>query len=148
MWTASSLPSWGQHRWSFSTAKLPLSFPKTASTTMQSKRSERVGDLILEFVSQVLSREINDPRVGVVTLTGVEVSNDLKHARVFFSVLVNQQGKDEVLSGLRSASGFIRSKIARELKLRYVPTLEFIYDDTQANAQRIEELLRKVKDVE
>ncbi len=115
---------------------------------MQSKRSERVGDLILEFVSQVLSREINDPRVGVVTLTGVEVSNDLKHARVFFSVLVNQQGKDEVLSGLRSASGFIRSKIARELKLRYVPTLEFIYDDTQANAQRIEELLRKVKDVE
>jgi len=115
---------------------------------MQSKRSERVGDLILEFVSQVLSRGINDPRVGVVTLTGVEVSNDLKHARIFFSLLVNQQERDEVLSGLKSASGFIRSKIARELKLRFVPALEFVYDDTQANAQRIEELLRKVKDVE
>jgi ribosome-binding factor A len=115
---------------------------------MQSKRSERVGDLILEFVSQVLSRGINDPRVGVVTLTGVEVSNDLKHARIFFNLLVNLQEKDEVLSGLKSASGFIRSKIARELKLRFVPTLEFVYDDTQANAQRIEELLRKVKDVE
>ena len=111
---------------------------------MQSKRSERVGDLILDFVSQVLSREINDPRVGVVTLTGVEMSNDLKHARVFFSLLVNHQEKDEVLSGLQSASGFIRSKIARGLKLRFVPALEFVYDDTQANAQRIEELLRKV----
>jgi ribosome-binding factor A len=111
---------------------------------MQSKRSERVGDLILDFVSQVLSREINDPRVGMVTLTGVEMSNDLKHARVFFSLLVNHQEKDEVLSGLKSASGFIRSKIARGLKLRFVPALEFVYDDTQANAQRIEELLRKV----
>ncbi len=113
---------------------------------MQAKRSERVGDLILEFVSQLLSREINDPRVGVVTLTGVKVSNDLKHARIYFSVLVDQQGKEEVLSGLKSAAGFIRSKIARGLKLRFVPTLEFIYDDTLANAQRIEELLRKVKD--
>jgi ribosome-binding factor A len=115
---------------------------------MQTKRSERVGDLILEYVSQLLSRGINDPRVGVVTLTGVEVSNDLKHARIFFSLLVNQQAKDEVLSGLKSATGFIRSKVARELKLRFVPTLEFLYDDAQANAQRIEELLRKVKDVE
>ncbi len=113
---------------------------------MQTKRSERVGNLILDFVSQLLSREINDPRVGVVTLTEVKVSNDLKHARIYFSVLVNQQGKKEVLSGLDSATGFIRSKIARGLKLRFVPTLEFLYDDTPANAQRIEELLRKVKD--
>ena len=115
---------------------------------MQTKRSERVGDLILEYVSQLLSREINDPRVGVVTLTGANVSNDLKHARIYFSVLVDQQRKEEIFSGLKSATGFIRSKVARELKLRFVPTLEFIYDDAQANAQRIEELLRKVKDVE
>ena len=113
---------------------------------MQTKRSERVGNLILEFVSQLLSREINDPRVGVVTLTGVNVSSDLKHARINFSVLVDQQGRKEVLSGLESATGFIRSKLARGLKLRFVPTLEFLYDDTPANAQRIEELLRKVKD--
>jgi ribosome-binding factor A len=113
---------------------------------MQTKRSERVGNLILEFVSQLLSREINDPRVGVVTLTGVNVSSDLKHARIYFSVLVDQQGRKEVLSGLESAAGFIRSKLARGLKLRFVPTLEFLYDDTPANAQRIEELLRKVKD--
>ncbi len=113
---------------------------------MQSKRSERVGDLILEFISRVLNREINDPRVGVVTLTGIKISNDLKHAWVYFSILGDQERKDEVLSGLQSATGFIRSRIARELKLRFVPTLEFFYDEAQTNAQRIEELLRKVKD--
>ena len=72
---------------------------------MPAKRSERVGDLILEYVSQLLSREINDPRVGVVTLTGVKVSNDLKHACIYFSVLVEQQRKEEILSGLKSATG-------------------------------------------
>ena len=113
---------------------------------MQSKRSERVADLILEFVSQLLSREINDPRVGVVTLTGVKITNDLKHARVYFSTLGDQHSKEEVLSGLQSATGFVRSRIGRELKLRFVPTLEFIHDDTEENAQRIEALLRKVKD--
>ncbi len=140
------MPKWGKHKSSFSTAKLLSYFSKKLTRTMQTKRSERVGNLILEFVSQLLSREINDPRVGVVTLTGVNVSSDLKHARIYFSVLVDQQGKKEVLSGLESATGFIRSKLARELKLRFAPTLEFLYDDTPANAQRIEELLRKVKD--
>ncbi|NIO10515.1 MAG: 30S ribosome-binding factor RbfA [Deltaproteobacteria bacterium] len=100
----------------------------------------------MEFISRVLNREINDPRVGVVTLTGIKISNDLKHAWVYFSILGDQERKDEVLSGLQSATGFIRSRIARELKLRFVPTLEFFYDEAQTNAQRIEELLRKVKD--
>jgi len=112
---------------------------------MQTKRSERVGDLILEFVSQLLSREINDPRVGVVTLTGAKVSNDLKHALIYFSILGEGPPKEEVHSGLKSATGFIRARMARELKLRFVPTLEFVHDETQATAQRIEELLRQVK---
>ena len=113
---------------------------------MQSKRSERVGDLILEFVSQLLAREINDPRVGVVTLTGAQVSKDLKHATVYFSILAGGQEKQEVLAGLRSATGFIRTKIGKELRLRYVPDLEFVHDETQATAQRIEELLRQVSE--
>ena len=111
---------------------------------MQSKRSDRVGDLILEFISQLLAREVNDPRVGVVTLTGAQVSKDLKHATIYFSILVEGQEKEAVLAGLRSATGFIRTRIGRELKLRYVPTLEFVHDETQATAQRIEELLRQV----
>ncbi|MFQ5849680.1 MAG: 30S ribosome-binding factor RbfA [Candidatus Binatia bacterium] len=113
---------------------------------MQTKRSERVGDLLLEFVSQLLSREINDPRIGGVTLTGAEVSKDLRHARIYFSILAGEKAKAEVLAGMRSATGFIRAKVARELKLRFVPTIEFVYDDTQVRAQRIEQLLRQVRD--
>lgn len=113
---------------------------------MHSKRPERAGNQILEYISQLLSREINDPRIGVVTLTGADVSRDLRHARIYFSMLAARETKEQVLSGLRSATGFIRAKMARELRLRFVPEIEFIYDDTQEKAQRIEQLLRQVKD--
>ncbi len=112
---------------------------------MEYKRSDRVGDLLLELVSHLLTKEVNDPRIGPVTLTGVEVSKDLKHARIYFSLLTGQEGKAEVLSGLKSATGFIRGKIAKELKLRFVPTIEFFYDDTETQARRIEDLLKQVK---
>ncbi len=113
---------------------------------MPTKRSERIGELILEYVSQLLIRQINDPRIGGVTLTGAEVSKNLRHARIYFSILAEKEPKGEVLTGLRSATGFIRSKVARELGLRFVPEIEFVYDNTQEKAQRIEQLLRQVKD--
>ncbi|MFQ5539447.1 MAG: 30S ribosome-binding factor RbfA [Candidatus Binatia bacterium] len=113
---------------------------------MHTKRPERAGDLILEYISQLLNREINDPRIGVVTLTGAEVSKDLRHARIYFSILEARETKEQVLSGLRSATGFIRAKMGRELRLRFVPEIEFVFDDTQEKAQRIEQLLRQVKD--
>jgi len=112
---------------------------------MDYKRSDRVGALLLELISQLLAKEVSDPRIGPVTLTGAEVSKDLRHARMFFGLLRDREKKAEVLSGLKSATGFIRSKIAKDLKLRFVPTIEFVYDDTQDNAQRIEELLKQVK---
>lgn len=115
---------------------------------MPTKRSERTGDQILEYVSELLSRQINDPRIGVVTLTGAEVSRDLRHARIYFSILAAKETKEQVLTGLRSATGFIRSKMARELGFRYVPEIEFVYDDTQEKAQRIDQLLKQVKDNE
>lgn len=112
---------------------------------MDYKRSDRVADLLLELVSQLLAKEVSDPRIGPVTLTGVEVSKDLRHARIYFSLLAGNEGRAEVLLGLRSATGFIRAKIAKELKLRFVPTIEFVYDDTQDRARRIEDLLQQVK---
>ena len=112
---------------------------------MDYKRSDRVGDLLLEIVSQLLTKEVSDPRIGPVTLTGAEVSRDLRNARIYFSLLTGNEGRAEVLTGLRSATGFIRAKIAKELKLRFVPTIEFVYDDTQDKARRIEDLLRQVK---
>lgn len=112
---------------------------------MDTRRSDRVGDLLLELVSQLLTKEVNDPRIGPVTLTGAEVSKDLRQARIYFCPLVAKEDKTEILSGLKSATGFIRNRIAKELKLRFVPTIEFVYDDTQDQAQRLEDLLRQVK---
>ena len=112
---------------------------------MDYKRSDRVGDLLLELISQLLTKEVSDPRIGSITLTGAEVSKDLRHARIYFSLLGDERRKVEVLSGLKSATGFIRAKIAKELKLRFVPTIEFVYDETQDQARRIEDLLQQVK---
>jgi ribosome-binding factor A len=111
---------------------------------MEYQRADRVGDLLLELVSELLRKDIRDPRVGVVTLTAVKVSKDLRHARIYFNLLGGQNRK-EVLAGLKSASGFIRSRVAKQLKLRFVPSIEFSYDDSQDEAQRIEELLKQVK---
>jgi ribosome-binding factor A len=112
---------------------------------MDHKRSDRLGELLLEFVSELLTKEISDPRIRPVTLTRAEVSKDLKHARIYFSLLRGDEGKPEVLAGLKSASGFIRAKIGKELKLRFVPSLDFIHDDTQSDVQRIDKLLQQIK---
>jgi len=109
------------------------------------QRSDRVGDLLIKLISQLLREEIRDPRVAAVSLTGAKVSKDLRHARIYFNIVGGQTDKESVLAGMRSATGFIRSKVGRELNLRYVPALEFLYDDTEDEAERIETLLRQVK---
>lgn len=113
---------------------------------MEYQRSDRVGDLILEVVAELLRKDIRDPRVQAVTLTAVKVSKDLRHARVYFNLLGGQRDCDEVLAGLKSATGFIRSKVGKQLKLRFVPDLEFTYDETEDEAQRIDQLLKQVKE--
>lgn len=112
---------------------------------MEYQRADRVGDLLLEIVAELLTKEIRDPRVRSVTLTGARVSKDLRHAKFFFSVLGETPNRTEALAGLKSASGFIRTKIAKHLSLRLVPAIEFTYDDTEEAAQRIDALLDKVK---
>ena len=78
-------------------------------------------------------------------MTGVKVSKDLRHARIFFSVFGAETNKSDALAGLKRATGFIRSKLGKELSLRFVPSIEFSYDETEAEAQRIESLLRAAK---
>jgi ribosome-binding factor A len=113
---------------------------------MDYQRSDRVGDLLVELISELLREDIRDPRVATVTLTGAKVSKDLRHARIYFNILGGQADKREVLAGLRSATGFIRSKVGREISLRYVPTLEFFYDESEDEAERIQKLLKQVKE--
>ena len=112
---------------------------------MDYQRSDRVGDLLVELISELLRREIRDPRLGAVTITAAKVSKDLRHARVYFNLFGDRENKKAVLVGLQSATGFIRSKIGKQLSLRFVPTIEFFYDETQDEAQRIENLLKQVR---
>jgi len=112
---------------------------------MEYQRADRVGDLLIEMISELLRKEIRDPRIGAVTLTAAKVSRDLRHARIYFNLLGRPEERKDVLAGLKSATGFIRSKVGKQLNLRFVPTIEFVYDETEDEAQRIEGLLKQVK---
>ena len=109
---------------------------------MPSRRPERVSGLLLETVAETLLREVKDPRVHEVTVTGVRMSPDLKTAKIFF---VTRKKEDilDALTGLRKATGFIRRQVASHLQLRHTPGLEFQYDDTLENVNRLESLLRQ-----
>jgi ribosome-binding factor A len=113
---------------------------------MEYQRSDRVGDLLLEVIAELLNKEIRDPRIKSVTLTGARVSKDLRHARIYFSLLGAQESRAEALAGLKSATGFIRANAGKQINLRFVPSIEFTYDETEDEARRIDALLRQVKD--
>ena len=112
---------------------------------MDYQRSDRVGDLLIEIISELLRKEIRDPRISTVTLTGAKVSKDLRHAQIYFNLLGKRENRKEVLAGLKSAAGFIRSKVGKQLNLRFVPAIEFIYDESEDEAQRIDDLLKQAK---
>ncbi|MGH7827338.1 MAG: 30S ribosome-binding factor RbfA [Candidatus Binatia bacterium] len=112
---------------------------------MDYQRSDRVGDLLIELIADLLRREIRDPRLSAVTLAGAKVSKDLRHAHIYFTLLGGPNDREPATTGLKSATGFIRSKIGKQLKLRFVPTIEFVYDETEDEARRIDDLLRQVK---
>jgi len=111
---------------------------------MPHRRTARVADLIKQEVSQIIQLEMKDPRIGFVTVTTVEVSVDLRHARVFFSVLGSHDNKDSSLAGLESAKGYIRTQLGRRIKLRHIPELLFRYDDSFDYAQRISNAMRDI----
>jgi ribosome-binding factor A len=113
---------------------------------MDYQRSERVGELLTEVIADVLREDIRDPRVTAVTITAAKVTKDLRQARIYFTLLGGaSENKDSVLAGLKSALGFVRARIGKQLKLRFVPAIEFFYDESVDEAERIEKLLRQVK---
>jgi ribosome-binding factor A len=109
---------------------------------MNYNRSHRVGDLLLEFLARLLVSEMEDPRLRAVTLTGINVRRDLKHATVYFNVRKDECVIEVAMKGLKQATGYMRTKIGRELGLRFVPTIAWEFDETPDRAQRIDELLR------
>jgi ribosome-binding factor A len=111
-----------------------------------SRRPDRVAEAIREEVATFLAEEVKDPRiVGLVTVTGVDVTRDLRHAKVFVSVMGNDTERAATRDGLASVAGHLRSRVGRALRLRVAPEIAFHFDDSVARAARIEALLEQVK---
>ncbi len=110
-----------------------------------SRRPEQVAETLRQVIADALTREVRDPRVGFVTLTGVLVTNDLSHARIMVSVPGEEGDKTRALEGLQSAAGFLRSRAARALTTRSVPELHFELDRGLEHAARISELLNDIR---
>jgi ribosome-binding factor A len=108
---------------------------------MAGERMRRVNEALREVLSGRLTAGLKDPRIGFVTVTAVETSSDLRHARVFVSVLGTEDEKAESLEGLRSSRGYLQATIAGELRLKRTPTLEFAHDEAIERGMRITELL-------
>lgn len=110
------------------------------------KRNAKVGDQILRIMAGLLIEKVRDPRIEGVTLTGISLSKDLKHAKVFFSKIGTDDEKDNALAGLESATGYLKKQIAAQTDLRYVPDIIFEYDSTLETGDRIEKLLKKINE--
>jgi ribosome-binding factor A len=108
-------------------------------------RRERVEELIVREISEIVRREVKDPRIGFVTVTEAEVSPDLRHARVFVSVLGTEEEQAASLKGLNSAARFIRSEFGKRVSMRVLPEFTFKIDTAIAHGARIHELLEQVK---
>ena len=94
-----------------------------------------------EVLSEAIATELKDPRVGFVTVTSVDTSPDLRHARVFVSVLGDDEQRDASLAGLSSSHGYLQSRVASRLRMKHTPTLEFAYDPSIERVMRINRLL-------
>jgi ribosome-binding factor A len=103
----------------------------------------RVDEAVRAVLSDAISKDLKDPRVGFVTVTAVKTSPDLRHARVYVSVLGDASARSDSIEGLRSSHGYLQGRIASELTLKRTPTLTFVYDDTTDRAMHINELLER-----
>ncbi|MEK7283301.1 MAG: 30S ribosome-binding factor RbfA [Acidobacteriota bacterium] len=113
-----------------------------------STRTDRVSDLIKDEISRLLLREVRDPRVGFVTITGAAVSPDLKNVRVFVSILGEPEAREASIKALNSAAGFFRRTLFRNLRLRVAPAVRFQLDESLDQGERIERVLRQIHEGE
>jgi ribosome-binding factor A len=110
---------------------------------MPSDRIRRVNEAVREVLSETITAGLKDPRIGFVTVTAVDTSPDLRHARVFVSVLGDEKQRDESLAGLASSHGYLQAQVASRLRLKHTPTLQFEYDPSAERVMRIGQLLRE-----
>jgi ribosome-binding factor A len=112
----------------------------------QGSRPERVADQIRAEVSSMIARDLQDPGIGFITITRVQVSPDLQHARVYYTSLGDKTARKNTDRALERASSFMRRQIGQRLRLRRTPELEFVFDESIGHQDRIEQLLQELKD--
>src|SRR5579884_1763856 len=110
---------------------------------MAQPRMRRVDEAVRAVLSDAIAKDLQDPRVGFVTVTGVKTSPDLRHARVYVSVLGDEAAREESLAGLRSAHGYLQGRVAAELRLKHTPTLTFSYDESVERGMKITQLIEE-----
>ena len=118
---------------------------------MEYKRKDRVGDLIRKEIASMLTfGEIKDPRIGLVTVTVVHMSGDMRNAKVYFSIMGSVKEREDSLKGLNSASGYIRRRLAKVLSLKRIPSVSFAFDDSIEYSSHIAKVLKdvEIKDAE
>ena len=113
---------------------------------MSGYRPEKVAEQIHKEASRILMHNIKDPRIATVNITAVKVSKDIGSARIYFTVLDEASDRKEAERGLKSAAPYIRREIGQVMRLRFIPDLRFHYDESVGYGQKIDELLRQVKD--
>jgi ribosome-binding factor A len=111
-----------------------------------SRRMDRVEEACKEELSEILQRETKDPRVGFVTITRVKVTPDLRHAKVSVSVLGSEEEVESTLAGLESAKGYLRARLGRHLRLRYLPEIEFVRDRITEEALHLSEVMERTRE--
>ena len=109
------------------------------------KRADRVGGQVKKELSDLLLKEIRDPRLDSVTIMRVSITDDLRSARIYFSVAQGEERKLSALAGFKSASGYLRRKLSRRLELRRMPELEFFYDESFDRATRVIKVLETIR---
>ena len=112
---------------------------------MEGKRSEKVADLIHKEISEMLVKRIKDPRIGFITITRVEASEDCRSAKVYFSVTGTREDRERSMKGLSSAKGYVRKELGRRIRLRHTPEIIFKFDPSIEYAIHIEEVIRHLK---
>lgn len=111
-----------------------------------SMRQERIQSQMVQVLSELIRKELRDPRLGFVTLTGADVSRDLRHAKVFVSVMGDNEAQKQALKALNGAAGWLRGEFARQAHLRVAPEIEFHLDEGIERGERIFALLHSVED--
>src|SRR3954453_5705898 len=108
---------------------------------MPGGRMRRVDEAVRAVLSDAITTDLKDPRIGFVTVTAVDTSPDLRHAKVFVSVLGNERDREASLEGLRSAHGYLQRRVADELSFKHTPTLDFAFDDSVQRGVRMSKLI-------